>query len=107
MYEARLAAIAAEIQAGTFDWAAHALDAIAERTVTRDGVRTALTSGNRELIEDYPDAFPGPKCLVLCWVGRRALHVVLSYPPRPTIVTVYWPDSRPDEWDSTYRRRLR
>ena len=108
MYEARLAAIAGEIAARNFDWSDHALAALTDpdSNIRRADMIAALTVNDREIIEDYPGDWPRPSCPVLSWIGGRAVHIVVTYPPRPTIVTVYWPDSRPEEWDRTFRRRV-
>ena len=46
-----------------------------------------------ELLEDYPDWWLGPSCLVLGKTGRaRDLHIVVSYSGLPvTIITKYEP----------------
>lgn len=61
-----------------------------------------------EILEEYPEDFPYPSCLVL---GRtktgRALHVVCApvlSEDRLIIITTYHPD--PNLWDSEFRRRL-
>src|SRR6266508_3597178 len=108
MYEARLAALVMEIQDGASVLSGHAVTQMerADRRITRRMLEAALTAGDVEQIEDYPNDPRGASCLVLCWFDGCALHVNLSYPPTPTIITVYWPDSEPDEWSADFRRRM-
>jgi hypothetical protein len=82
----------------------HAVQRMAERSVTVDDVRAVLTHG--ETIEDYPDDTPYPSRLVLGWVGGRALHVVAAQLPsghETIVITVYEPD--PARWDAEFKRR--
>lgn len=97
MYEARLAAIAAAIRAGDVRYIRHARNQLTERNVTGRELERALSEGDAEVIEDYPNATRGACCLVLCWMNGRAVHVMVTYPPRPRVVTVYWPDTRPND----------
>ena len=106
MNEARLAAIAAAIRAGNLRYSGHGLIQMGVRGIDPVELETALSLEETEIIEDYPSDQRGPSCLVLTHTGGRALHVTLSYSPEPTVITAYWPDSRPDEWDAAFRRRL-
>lgn len=106
MYEARLATIATAVRRGEAIYRTHALNQMIERGITRMVVEAALTA-DTEIIEDYPAEPRGPCCLVLGRVKGRAIHIVVSYPPRLMIITAYWPDSRPDEWSPDFRRRVR
>jgi hypothetical protein len=109
MYEARLAAIVMAVRYREFDVTDHADRQMQrpDRSLTRSMVVAAMTGGDIEIIEDYPGDVRGPSCLCLCWLAGRALHVQVSYPPRPTIITVYWPDSEPSRWSTDFRRRIR
>ncbi len=106
MREARLAAIAAAIRAGAIGHTAHALTQMLDRAIDPGDVARALCS-DAEVIEDYPNEGRGASCLVLCGISDRPVHVVVSYPPAPVVITVYWPDSQADEWDEGFRRRVR
>ena len=56
-------------------WREHALQRLNERRLSKADVKAAILSG--EVIEDYPDAYPTPSCLVLgCTVGGKWIHVV-------------------------------
>jgi hypothetical protein len=68
-----------------------------------DDVVDALSNG--EIIEQYPNDYPFPSCLVL---GRtkagRALHVVCgSNGVELWLITAYFPN--PAEWTEDYRHR--
>lgn len=80
----------------------HARREMAHDSVLLADVISACLAG--EVIEDYPDAYPLPACLILGPVpdGRR-LHVCLSHPPRVKIITVYVPD--PAKWEADCRTR--
>jgi hypothetical protein len=74
----------------------HAAEEALAEHITRGEIETALLSA--QLLEDYPDWWLGPSCLVY---GRtdagRDLHIVASYSGLPvTIITVYEP--RPPRW---------
>lgn len=56
-------------------WREHALQRMNERRISKADVKAAILTG--EVIEDYPDAYPTPSCLVLgCSVCGRQIHVV-------------------------------
>ena len=70
----------------------HAFRRMFERAFTPHEVREAITTG--EAIADYPDDKPYPSCLVLAFVGTRAIHIVVARNPMTEIchvVTVYEP----------------
>ena len=87
-----------KVLAGQYEYSRHALDQSILRDIPEAHVREALLS-KLELIEDYPDDFYWPSCLVLGFTqAGRPIHVVCSYPSRPLVklITVYEPD--PAEW---------
>lgn len=74
----------------------HAAEEALAEEITRREIEAALL--NAQLLEDYPDWWLGPSCLIC---GRtdagRDLHIVASYSGLPvTIITVYEP--RPPKW---------
>ena len=82
----------------------HAAEEALADEITRREIEAALLSA--ELLEDYPDWWLGPSCLVY---GRTAsgrdLHlvVVVSYSGLPvTIITVYEP--HPPKWITPTQR---
>ena len=62
---------------------------------------------NGEIIEQYPEDFPVPSCLVLGFtVRKRALHAVLSTDGTWIyLITAYYPSS--DEWEEDMKTRKR
>lgn len=103
--ESRLASIAAAIDAGEVRVTAHALTQMTMRTIRIGDALAALRASEAEIVETYLNDQRGPKCPVLSSVGGRALHLVVSFPPHPEVITSYWPDEQPDEWDARLRRR--
>jgi hypothetical protein len=74
----------------------HAAEEALAEEITRPEIESAMLTA--QLLEDYPDWWLGPSCLIH---GRtksgRSLHLVVSYPGLPvTIITVYEP--RPPKW---------
>ena len=47
-----------------------------ERSISRSDVLSAICSG--EIIEDYPEDFPLPNCLILEIVNKKPIHVVVA-----------------------------
>ena len=56
---------------------------------------------NSEIIEDYPDDYPYPSCLLLGYTkSNRPLHIVTgSDGERLWFITAYVPD--PEQWDES------
>jgi hypothetical protein len=74
----------------------HAAEEALAEEITRREIEAVLLSA--ELLEDYPDWWLGPSCLVsgLTDLGRD-LHIVASYSGLPVIIiTVYEP--HPPKW---------
>jgi len=60
-----------------------------------------------QIIARYPEDPRGRSCLVRCIMeSGRVLHICTGYPPNNWVITVYWPDLTPNEWDSDYMKRL-
>lgn len=75
-------------------WREHALQRMNERRISKADVKEAILSG--EVIEDYPDAYPTPSCLVLgCTVGGKRIHVLCGVlDGMAVIITTYQPSAR-------------
>lgn len=81
----------------------HAFIRLRERGITIDDILNGIRTG--EVIEDYPDDYPYPSCLVLglsirdthihivCGVGDNKLWIISSY--YPTL----------DKWENDYKTR--
>ena len=64
-----------------------------ERDITRDDVVNCILTG--EIIEDYPDDFPNPSCLVFGHSRNgKILHVVISTDGSSIgIISTYFPST--------------
>ena len=83
-------------------FSAHASDRAAERAILSREIEEAILQG--QVIEDYPNDKYGPSCLILGTTeAGRNLHIQVSYPKLPKIITVYEPSS--DEWESDLKTR--
>ena len=76
----------------------HAVEEALMEHITRAEIEAALMDA--QLLEDYPDWWLGPSCLVYGQTPTgRGLHLVASYSGLPiTIITVYEP--RAPKWHS-------
>ncbi|RLC87873.1 MAG: DUF4258 domain-containing protein [Chloroflexi bacterium] len=74
----------------------HALEEALVEHITRPEIETAML--NAQLLEDYPDWWLGPSCLLYGQTeAGRDLHIVAFYSGLPvTIITVYEP--YPPKW---------
>ena len=92
-----LRSIQAEFQQGEYRLTVHGLREATKDRISVQEMVEAILDGNAEIVEDYPDDPRGSSCLIL---GRtehgRVLHIVVSYPPDPAVITVYVPDR--DRW---------
>ena len=56
-------------------WTQHCLQRMQERDISRADVKNGIATG--EIIEDYPDDFPNPSCLIFGYnVNGQILHIV-------------------------------
>lgn len=81
----------------------HVLVRFEERGIILPDVHKVIMQG--EIIEQYPDDFPYPSCLLLgLSIGGRHLHAcVASSGENIHIITAYYPN--PDEWESDFKKR--
>ena len=63
---------------GKMEWTSHVQQRILQREISRQDVKEAIVSG--EIIENYPEDYPFPSCLML---GRNQIHVVWSAASAP------------------------
>lgn len=75
-------------------WSAHCLERMQERDINIDDVRNCIISG--EIIENYPDDFPYPSCLVFGYTKNEKvlLVVVGSNNTILFIITAYYPNTK-------------
>lgn len=90
---------------GTVLWTTHCLQRMGECDIQRDDVKNCIQNG--EIIEDYPDDFPNPSCLVFgMTLANKILHVVAgSDGTYLYIITAYYPSADKFEPDMKTRRR--
>ena len=88
---------------GRVRWTEHVLIRLLQRGISRDDVKAAIQSGT--IIEQYPDDYPYPSCLILgIGINDRVLHVVCGVGlDELFVITAY--DPNPDEWDHDFKKR--
>lgn len=76
-----------------------------ERDISRADVKNCIANG--EIIEDYPDDFPNPSCLILGHnLNGQILHIIAGCDNISIyIITVYYPDTNKFEDDLKTRRK--
>jgi hypothetical protein len=84
-------------------WTGHILERIFRRGISIGDVKNTLING--EIIEQYPDDYPFPSCLVLGHTkAGKSLHVVCgSNGMELWLVTAYFPS--PAEWMEDFKQR--
>lgn len=82
----------------------HAQERLRQRGIKAKDVRNCIMTG--EIIEQYPEDFPFPSCLIFgCSVSGKILHVVASDEGSGSrIITAYFPDNVKFENDLKTRR---
>ncbi|MBE6103192.1 MAG: DUF4258 domain-containing protein [Selenomonas ruminantium] len=82
---------------------AHAAERFRQRGIKVKDIRNAVKTG--EIIEQYPDDYPYPSCLLMgVPVKAQPLHVVMSDEGNASrIITAYFPDA--DKWESDLKTR--
>lgn len=81
----------------------HAAMRFRQRGIKTKEIRFVVNNG--EIIEQYPEDFPFPSCLIL---GKtpdgKTVHVVMSDEGSMSrVITAYYPD--PEKWDSQFKVR--
>ena len=85
-------------------WAKHCLERIQERDIGISDVESCLQTG--EIIEDYPDDFPHPSCLIFGYTKKnKILHIVVgSNGDTIFFITAYYPNTDKFEMDLKTRK---
>ena len=85
------------------EFSRHVSDRMFQRNISTDEIVEAVLNG--KIIEEYPDDYPHPSCLILgATVRKRVLHVVVGITDNKIwIITVYVPDS--DKWNEDFSKR--
>ncbi len=87
-----------------FNVTKHMTKRFRERGIILKQVRCALLNG--EIIEQYPNDYPFPSCLVLSFLdGKTPIHVCvgLGDDNKLWIITAYYPDTI--EWEEDFKTR--
>ena len=81
----------------------HASMRFRQRDLKVKDIRCAVNNG--EIIEQYPDDYPFPSCLILGkTIDGKYIHVVMSDEGKMSrIITAYYPD--PNKWDDQLKVR--
>ena len=85
-------------------WAKHCLERMQERDISINDVESCLQTG--EIIEDYPDDFPHPSCLIFGYTKEnKVLHIVVgSNGDTIFFITAYYPNTDKFETDLKTRK---
>ena len=85
-------------------WTNHMLARLISRHIHQSDVENAILTG--VIIEQYPDDYPLPSCLVLGVSCNQAkLHVVCGCDNEELwMITAYYPDE--SQWNSAFDKRL-
>ena len=85
-------------------WTDHILKRLMQRGITQDDVLQAIRTG--EIIDQYPDDYPFPSCLILgLSVAGKSLHVVCGLGlDEVYMITAYYPN--PGELDNEFRKKV-
>lgn len=80
----------------------HSRKRFAERGIRIQDICEAIRSG--EIIEDYPDDFPFPSCLILGNNNHKFFHVCASIHENMIyLITAYIPDAQ--KWEADWKTR--
>ncbi|MCM1088742.1 MAG: DUF4258 domain-containing protein [Muribaculaceae bacterium] len=85
-------------------WSTHCLERMQERDISIDDVGNCIMAG--EIIEDYPNDFPHPSCLIFGYaINDKVLHTVVgSDGDTLYIITAYYPNTKKFMEDLKTRR---
>ncbi len=88
---------------GQVIYSKHFMDRCRERSIRLEEAEAAILTGY--VIEEYPDDYPFPSCLVLgVDSGHNSLHVVCAQgEDRLYMISAYRPS--PDKWEPDMRTR--
>ena len=81
----------------------HSSERCRQRGIKIKDIRHAIMDG--EIIEQYPDDYPFPSCLILGKTSDgKLIHVVMSDEGKMSrIITAYYPD--PEKWNADFKIR--
>lgn len=104
MPELNLDALRKLCDSGNIKWTKHAARRLQERLIFRDDVYNVIYHG--KIIEQYPNAFPNPACLISGeTLNKTPLHVVIGADGVIlTVITAYEPTTDKFENDLETRK---
>lgn len=104
MYELSIETVRKLCSDGKIKWTKHATRRLQERLIFRDDVFNAINNG--KIIEQYPDSFPNPSCLISGKaLNEKPLHIVVSADGVIlTVITAYEPSLDKFEGDFETRK---
>lgn len=81
----------------------HAAKRLEQRGILLKDVMNCILTG--EIIEQYPDDYPYPSCLILgLSIGNQMLHVVIGHHESELfLITAYFPST--DKWENDFKTR--
>ncbi|MCL2181453.1 MAG: DUF4258 domain-containing protein [Treponema sp.] len=84
-------------------WTSHILERILYRGISIEDIENAVING--EIIEQYPNDYPYPSCLLMGYTKTgKVLHVVCgSDGIELWLITAYYPNSA--QWTDDFRQR--
>ena len=85
----------------------HAKERCRQRGIRQKDIKNCIMSG--EVIEQYPDDFPHPSCLIFGYaIDKRVIHVVISDSGEYSkIITAYIPNTEKFEDDLKTRKGIK
>ena len=85
-------------------WSVHCFERMQERNISRGDVKNCILNG--EIIEDYPNDFPYPSCLIFGYtIKEKVIHVVAGSDGEYIyIITAYFPNKEKFEDDLKTRK---
>ena len=85
-------------------WTAHVAQRIQERDISKHDITHCIVNG--EIIEQYPEDYPNPSCLVFgSTINGRVIHVVVGFDfDFIFIITAYYPNMNKFEADMKTRK---
>ena len=88
-------------------WSVHCFERMQERDISRADVKNCILNG--EIIEDYPNDFPYPSCLIFGYtIKEKVIHVVAGSDGEYVyIITAYFPNKEKFEDDLKTRKENR
>ena len=87
----------------TIEVTQHILKRCQQRKISYAEIKEVIKNG--EIIEEYPDDYPYPSCLIFgMTIKERVIHVVVGIEENKIwLITAYEPD--PVQWDETLKKR--